>query len=140
MLFQDAEGQGGLGGRARLGDHHHGVVAGVENVQQIVEVVLVDVVAGVEDVRELALDIGGERVLQGLNDGACPEVGAADADHHDHLRFGGHAGGALLNAGNVGLRHIVRKGDPPEEIVAAAGTVERGLERGLSVGLAGVRY
>ena len=104
------------------------------------EVVLVDVVAGVEDVRELAFDVGGERVLQGLDDGACPEVGTADADHHDHLRFGGHAGGAFLNAGDVGLRHIVRKGDPPEEIVAAAGAVERGLERGLSVGLAGVRY
>ena len=33
VLFQDAESQSGFGGRARLGDHHHGVVAGVENVQ-----------------------------------------------------------------------------------------------------------
>ena len=104
------------------------------------EVVLVDVVAGVEDVRELALNVRGEGVLQGLNDGAGSQIGAANADHHDHLRFGGHTGGALLNAGDVGLRHIVWKGNPPEEIIAAAGAVERGLERGLSVGLAGARY
>ena len=133
VLFQDAEGQGGFGGRSRLGDHHHGVVAGVENVQQIVEIVLVDVVTGIEDVRVFALHVGGEGVLQRLDDGAGAQVGTADADHHDHLRFGGHTGGALLNADDIVLCHITRKGDPSEEIVTAAGLVQCGLQRGLCV-------
>ena len=140
VLFQDAESQGGFGGRARLGDHHHGVVAGVENVQQIVEVVLVDVVAGVEDVRVFALHVGGERVLQRLDDSAGAEVGAADADHHDHLRLFNQIGRNRFKVYDFLLRHIARKRDPAEEVVAATGLVQRGLERGLSVGLAGVRY
>ena len=128
VLFQDAESQGGLGGRARLGNHHHGVVAGIENVQQIVEIVLVDVVAGVENVRVFAFHVGGERVLQRLDDSAGAEVGAADADHHRDLRLGRQAGGAFLDAGDVGFRHVVGKRDPAEEVVAAASLVQRGLQ------------
>ena len=95
------------------------------------EIVLADVVAGIEDVREFALHVRRESILQGLDDSAGSEVGAADADHHDHLRKGGHAGSTLLNTIDFVLGHIVRQGDPSEKVVAAAGLVQRSLQRGL---------
>ena len=133
VLLEDAESEGRLGGCPRLGDHHHGVILAVEDFQQVVEIILADVVASIEDMRVFALHVGGEGVLQGLDDRAGAEVGATDADYDDHLRLLNQMGRNRLKVYDFLLRHVARERDPAEEVVAAACLVQHGLQRCFSI-------
>ena len=95
LLLEQAEGQGSLGGRTRLGDVDDTEFLAFQIFSQFEEVVLADVVTCKQDGRILlVLDEPAERIAQCLDDGTGTQITAADAGYNDGLAV--NAGVMLL--------------------------------------------
>ena len=120
-LLENAEGHGGLSGGARLGDHVHREVPVADEGDGLQQGVGGQAVAGEEDVGGvLFLQVVVGRAQQ-LDHGPGPQIGAADADDHQHLGLLLDALGGRLDAGKLLLVIVPGQGHPAGEI--AAGTV-----------------
>ena len=127
---EDAESDGRLGRGAGFGDIDDTEVASTEQVAKLAEVILADLVAGVEDDGVRAVGAGTERVeavREGFDHGACAEVAATDADHYDSLA-GAQPLGRLLDVGQLGVGDGTGQVEPAEEVVAGAGAFIKGSE------------
>ena len=129
--LEDAEGDGGLGRGAGLGDDVHGEIAVADHGEDLRHRVGGDAVAGKIDVRGglgQGVVVGA---LQKLHDGARAEIAAADADDDQRLGIGLDLRRSLLDAGEFVLVVVHRQVDPADEIVARAGAVHQRVKRGL---------
>lgn len=119
LLFEQAEGDGGLGGSARLRDHHDAKLLVLEEILQLVEIVLADVLAGEKHVAAAAVTLFAEHreaVAEGLDDGFSAEVAAADADGDHILAVVAQLLGGGLYVGHEALRGLGGEVDPAEEV------------------------
>ena len=142
QFLEDAECDGRLGGGAGFRDDVHGEVAVSEDLQKLGEIGPADGVAGIVDLRRLALFFGQfivEVVVQELICRTCPEVGAADADHEQHVGILADLRRGLFDADELFLVVIDRKIDPAPEIRARAAAVEQHLLRGFRALLHGLK-
>ena len=119
-LLENAEGHGGLGGGARLGDHVHREVPVADEGDGLQQGVGGQAVAGEENV-------GGIFLLQVIVGGAQQfdhrpgaQIGAADADDHQHLGLLLDALGRRLDAGELLLVIVPGQGHPAGEVAAGA--------------------
>ena len=98
LLFQQAEGQGGLSGSARLGDVDDTELLVLQILRHLAQVVLTDIVACKQDDGVLlALDEPCKRIAQGLNDCAGTQIGAADACYYHYFALLAQSLGCCLH-------------------------------------------
>ncbi len=132
--LDDAEGDGGFGGRARFRDHDGGYRVLLQGVEQLGGVILRNVLASKEhDGLRLFLVEQLEGVAHRLQHRLGAQVGAADSDADDH--FGLLAQLGSLRADGFDLCGVYRRGEvhPAQKVVA--GTLLR-VQQG--VGLFGL--
>ena len=129
QALENAEGDRGLGGGARLGDDVHREVPVADELQQLQQGVGGQAVAGKEH-------IGGILFLQvivvgldDLDDRAGSQIGAADADDHQHLGLLLDLLGRRLDAGELLLVVVPGQVHPAGEITAGAGVGGEHLSR-----------
>ncbi len=87
LLLKQTEGEGGLGCRTALRDIDDAEALVFQIFSELGEIVLADAVAGEDHVGGLSgvVDEPLQRVAEGLDDGACTEIGAADTSHDDGI-------------------------------------------------------
>ena len=85
--LQQTERESGLGRGARFGDVDDAELLALQELHEVGQVVLADVVAGIDHVRILATHglIGVEGVLQSVVNGFRAEIRASDTGYHHHL-------------------------------------------------------
>ena len=119
VVLDQAEGHGGLGGGAALGNHHAGGIAEFDQVEEFGRIVFREVFAREDHFEAVAAQVAGKAVAQGFDGGLGAEVGAADADH-DHevdlaLEPAVHDAQAVVQ---FGLADRLRQMLPAQEIIA----------------------
>ena len=142
LFLEEAEGEGGLGGRTGFGYVDHAEVLVLEVFGQLGEVVFADVVSGIDEhgVVLLAGHEPGETVAEGFYYGAGAEVAAADAGHHYYFAVLAQRFGRGLEAGQVGGGDGGGQVEPAEEVIARGSALFEGLVGGfglLCIGLKG---
>ena len=121
QLLEDAEGDGGLGGGAGLGDDVHGEVALADDLHHVVEVGRGDVVAHEVDLGDAGLANAVVHLALAELDGcARAQVGAADADDNQHVAVALDLLRSRLDAGELFLVVVHRQIEPAQEIAACA--------------------
>ena len=121
LLFQQAEGEGGLGGSAALGYVDNAELLTLQVFGKFRQVVLADVVASEKNGGVLAVvHQPGERIAHGLNHGARSQVAAAYACHYHRLAFLAQRVGHGLDFVQE-LRSDARgEMQPPQEVITWA--------------------
>ncbi len=120
---EEAEGHGGLGGGAGLGDDVDGEVHIRHQIQHFLQRVGGQAVADEVDVGRILLFqvvVGG---AQAVDDAPGAQVGPADADDHQGLGIGLNPGGGGLDAGKFLFIIVPGQMDPAGELGAGAGGV-----------------
>ena len=129
-LLHNAEGHGGLGGGAALGDDDAGYVTLCGQVHQLCQVFLGEVVAGEDHLGGvLALELLGEAVAEGLYHALGTQVAAADTDGNDQVYALFHplvADGLVVV--DLTLGNLAGKFLPTQEIVTGAVFVLENVE------------
>ena len=126
--LEDAEGHSGLGGSTGLGDDVHGEVPVADKGDGLQQSVGGQAVAGKQDVGGvLLLQIIVGRGQQ-VDDSTGAQIGAADADDHQHLGLLLNLLGSGLDAGELLLVVVPGQIHPAGEV--AAGAVMVGQHRG----------
>ena len=123
QLAEEAEGHGGLGGGAGLGDDIHGEVIVPQQVDDLLHGVGAEAVAHEVDVGGVFLFqvvVGG---AQALDDATGTQVASADADDHQGLGIALDLGGSGLDAGELLLVVVPGQVHPAGEFAAGAGGV-----------------
>ena len=120
QALEDAEGHGGLGGGAGLGDDVDGEIPVLHQLDGLDEGVGGEAVAH-------EVDVGGILLLQivvgraeQLHNSAGAQIRAADAHDHQGLRVGADLVGGLLDAGKLHLIVVTGQVDPAGEVAAGA--------------------
>ena len=130
VLLHDAEGDGGLGGGAGLGDDDAGDIALGGQVHEFGEVFLGQVVAGEDDLGGVLLrELLREVVAEGLDRALGAEVGTADADGDHQV----HALGLPVVADRLAIRNqafggLGRQVLPTQEVIAGAVSGDEDIE------------
>ena len=138
LLLQQTEGQCGLGGGTALRDVDHAELLVLQIVGELEEIVLADVVTRKEDGGVLLVgDQPGEAVAEGLDDGACSQLAAADACHDDGLAVGAQCVGAGLQFVEEGRCDTGGQVQPSEEVITGACALFQCLLGGLYFWLEG---
>ena len=121
QLTEYAEGDGGLGGGARLGDYVDGYAATLADLQQFRQLRAGDAVTRKVDVGGI-LFLGVVVVgLEEFDGGAGTQIGAADADDDKHVGILFDTGGSRLDARKLLLVIVDGQVHPAEEITAQTG-------------------
>ena len=129
LLFQDTESDGRLGRRPRLGDVDDTELFAFQRFCQFIEIVLADVVAGIEEDGVLAILLQPvEAVVEGFDDGLRPEVAAADADSDNDFALVAEDFSGILDVRQVFVGDGRREVEPAEEVVASAIAVVEGCD------------
>ena len=118
--LEDAEGHGGLGGGARLGDDVDGEVLVLHQVDDLQHGVGGQAVAGKVDLRAVLVgqvEVGG---VEQLHHRTGPQIGAADADDHQGLGVAADALRRRLDAGELLLVIVPWQVHPAGEVAAGA--------------------
>ena len=124
LLLQQAEGQGCLGGGSTLRDVDDAETLALQVFCEFKQIVLADVVSGEEDGGILAvLHQPAERVAQCLDDGACTQIGAADASHDHHFALPAQRVGHGLHLVEERGRDASGQMQPTKEVVTRARAV-----------------
>ena len=130
--LEDTEGEGGLGGGTRLGDIDDTELLLFQDVEEVGEVVLTDVVAGIDYDRILT---GGlvsiESACQSLVDGTRAEIGATDASYDNDFALLAKEVGGSLNVVEEFFGDARGKVNPTQEVVTSTLT---GLEEFVASG------
>ena len=132
LLLQQTEGEGGLGGCARLGNIDDAKLLVLQVLGELEEIVLANVVAGKEDGGVLlVLNEPAERVAQRFDDGTGSQVGTANAGHDHGLAIVAQRFGAGLYLVKKSWRNLRGQVQPAQKVVAGTGTILQSLLCGL---------
>ena len=123
ILLEHPEGQRGLGGGAGFGDDVHAHPLAFAAGQDVVQVGRRDGVAGEEDLRGVFAGAVVHLALDGLDGGTGAQIGAADADDHQHVGIRTDLLGGSLDAGEFLFVIVDGEVHPAQEIVAGAGAL-----------------
>ena len=134
QIFEDAEGHGGLSGGPGFGDDVHREIPVAQQVDDLLKRIGGQPVADKIDVRR---GLGQQVVIGGfqkLNDGAGPQIGAADSDDDQSLGIRLDSRGGRLDAGKFLFVVVPGQMDPAGKLAAQAVTaVQFCTGRGQSV-------
>ena len=120
-LFENAESNGRLGRRARLGDDVDAEIAVADDLDHVVEVRGGDVAADKVNLRDaLRTHAVVHLAAHEFDRRARAQIGAADADHDQHIAALLDLFGRRLDAGELFLVIVHRQVDPAQVIVACA--------------------
>ena len=124
LLLEEAEGEGGFRGSARLGDVDDTEAAALEVFAEFGQIVFADIVARKQHNGILAL-VGEpfKLVAEGLDDGARTEITAADTRHDDGVAVGAQHLSGGLEVGEVFGCNGRGQVHPAQEIVAGTSAV-----------------
>ena len=117
VLLQDAEGDGRLGRRARLGDDGQRIILLVKDGHQVVEIVFAHVMASVDDERLLVRE-RCKVVLQRFDDGTGAQIGAADANNDEDFRLFPQGFSRFFDVGEQVFVDFGGQVHPAEEVVS----------------------
>ena len=132
QLFENTERNGGLGRRARLGDHVDAEIALADDLDHIVEIRRRDIAADKVDLRNaLRTDTVVHLAVDKLDRRARAQIRAADADDNQHVTALLDLFSRRLDAGKLLLVIRFRQIDPTEEVVARARAGVQRILRGL---------
>ena len=135
LLLQQTEGKGGLGGGTRLADIDDAEALVAEQGGELEEVVLGDVVSGIDDGGAGGLLKGLEVAVQRLDDGTGTKVAAADAADDHHVALVAECAGRGFDVGKGVVADAAGQMEPADEIVAGTGTLFKGTKGGFHLRL-----
>ena len=120
QVFEQTEGNSGLGGGARLGDYHNAKAAASKQFHEVVHIVLAYIVAGKQHTCASVAAVGRETAAQGLNHGLCAQITAAYAYCHHIVAMMAHMGRHGLNLIELDGRYRAGQVQPAQKAAALA--------------------
>ena len=117
QLAQHTEGQRGLGGGAGLGDDVDGEALALAQRDDVIQIGGADAVAAEVDLQAV-VQLVVVHTLDGLDDGACAQIAAADAGDHQNVRILTDLGSSCLDALELFLIIITGQIHPAQEVAA----------------------
>ena len=119
QLAQHAEGQRGLGGGAGLGDDVDGEALALAQRDDVIQIGGADAVAAEVDLQAV-VQLVVVHTLDSLDDGACAQIAAADASHHQNVGVLADLGCCGLDAGELFLIVIAGQIHPAQKVAVGA--------------------
>ena len=123
LLFEQTEGDGGLGGRSRLGDDDDTERFPFQEGLQFKEVILTDVLSGKENhgvLMFVAKELEG--VGKGFDYGFGSQIAAADTDYHHDFAAVSQLFGSGFEVGQMSFADFGGQMQPPQKVITLAGT------------------